>query len=231
MAVKNSDELREAQAAMQPKVVELGSRISQSEQIYNAMKAVAEAGGLDGGQTRAVEGGVLDSELGGVALQGEAKARFNVIQQRLAELSTSFSNNVLDATKAYELVVTDAAMMEGVPASTLALAAQNAGGDATAEAGPWKLTLDMPILMPVMQHASNRSLRETLYRVNISKASSGEHDNQPLIDEILALRAEMAGMLGHGSYADISTAQKMAQLGLGCIVALHHRSSTLYRIR
>eukprot|EP01050_Picozoa_sp_SAG11_P000550 SAG11_NODE_18_length_25850_cov_18.210050_8_plen_281_part_00 len=144
MAVKNSDELRAAQAKMQPKVVELGSRFAQSLPLYHALKFLETDGeSLDQGERRAVEAGVKDAEQGGVALEGAAKDRFNAIKQRLAELSTTFSNNVLDATKAYELVVADKTELEGLPPSTLALAAQNAGGGATAEAGPWKLTLDV----------------------------------------------------------------------------------------
>ena len=74
------------------------------------------------------------------------------------------------------------------PPSALALAAQNAGEDATAEEGPWRLTLDMPVMLPVMQFADSRELRETVYKANLTKASSGEHDNMPLIEEILQLR-------------------------------------------
>ena len=216
LAVKNSPEMRDAHAETQPLVVSASSRVSQSEPLYHAMKAIqqnAKAGhaALDSGQMRAVEGGVRDAELGGVALSGGAKVRFNEIKQRLAEISTAFSNNVLDSTKQYEKTITDKSMLAGVPPSTLALAAQNAGEGATAEEGPWKLTLDMPMLLPVMKFADDSALREELYRANLTKASSGEHDNQPLIEECLQLRAEMAGLLGYADYASISTAEKMAQ--------------------
>jgi oligopeptidase A len=216
LAVKNSPELRDAHAETQPLVVAASSRISQSEPLYRAMKAVqqnAEAGhaGLDGGQMRAVEGAVRDAELGGVALSGATKVRFNQIKQRLAEISTAFSNNVLDSTKQFSKTVTDKNKLVGLPPSALGLAAQNAGEGATAENGPWKLTLDMPMLLPVMQFADDSGLREELYRANLTKASSGEHDNQPLIEECLQVRAEMAGLLGFADYASVSTAEKMAQ--------------------
>ena len=166
LSVQNSEEMREAHQAVQPAVVASGSRIAQSEPLYRAMKAVASgAEVLDSGQLRAVEAGVRDAELGGVALEGEAKERFNAIKQRLAELSTAFSNNVLDATAAWDMAITDKAQLAGLPPSALALAAQNAGEDATAEEGPWRLTLDMPVMLPVMQFADSRELRETVYKV------------------------------------------------------------------
>lgn len=83
----------------------------------------------------------------------------------------------------------------------------------TRESGPWKLTLDMPMLLPVMKFAADSTLRETLYRANISKASTGQYDNLPLIEEILTLRAEMAGLLGFPDYAAVSTAEKVSQNG------------------
>eukprot|EP01047_Picozoa_sp_COSAG01_P075390 COSAG01_NODE_12908_length_1666_cov_1.362476_1_plen_508_part_10 len=216
MAVANSEELRAAHAAVQPAVVASGSRVAQSVPLYHAMKVVASSSDdLDDGQVRAVESAIRDAELGGVALEGDAKERFNQIKQRLAELSTTFSNNVLDATSAWSMTITDPAELDGLPPSALALAAQNAGDGATAEAGPYKLTLDMPMLIPVMTFASSRSLRETVYKANLTKASelsgNGEHNNMPLIEEILQLRAEMAGLLGFDSYASVSTAEKMAQ--------------------
>jgi oligopeptidase A len=204
MAVANSEELRAAHASVLPAVVASGSRIAQSEPLFRAMKAVADSDeALDSGQERAVEAALRDAELGGVALEGAAKERFNEIKQRLAELSTTFSNNVLDATSAWSLTITDPAELDGLPPSALALAAQSAGEGATAEAGPYKLTLDMPMLMPVMTFANSRSLRETVYKANLTKASElsgdGEHNNMPLIEEILQLRAEMAGLLGYGA--------------------------------
>ena len=172
MAVANSDELRAAHAAVQPAVVASSSRVAQSEPLYRAMKAIAGSSEqLDSGQMRAVESAMRDAELGGVALEGAQKERFNQIKQRLAELSTRFSNNVLDATAAWSMTITDPEELDGMPPSALALAAQNAGDGATAEEGPYKLTLDMPMLMPVMTFASSRSLRETVYKANLTKAS------------------------------------------------------------
>lgn len=159
-----------------------------------------------------------DFVLGGVALEGEARDRFNAIQQELSALSTKFSNNVLDATKAFKRLVTDRAEVAGLPPSALAGAAQAAAGEpgseaATPEDGPWLFTLDFPSYFPVMTHAENRALREELYRANITRASAGALDNTPVIERTLELRREKAALLGYASYAELSMASKMATLG------------------
>lgn len=217
MGVKNSPELRQAYETMQPEVVKFWNRLSQSQPIYEGFKALRQRddwSSLTDSQQRIVEAALRDAELSGIGLEGEAKERFNVIQLELAELSTRFSNNVLDATKAFSLTLTKLAEVEGLPPSLLALAAQaarSAGEDqATPEAGPWRITLDMPSYMPFMQHSRRRELREKLYRVFISRASSGEWDNSPLIERILELRQEQSKLLGYQSYAEVSLAAKMA---------------------
>lgn len=217
MGVKNSPELRQAYEKMQPDVVKFWNRLSQSQPIYEGFKALRQSDQwqqLEPAQQRIVESALRDAELSGVGLQGDAKQRFNDIQLELAELSTRFSNNVLDATKAFSLTLTQPEDIAGLPPSLVGLAAQaarSAGEEsATAESGPWRITLDMPSYLPFMQHSQRRDLREKLYRVFISRASSGEWNNQPLIERILELRQEQANLLGYGSYAEVSLAAKMA---------------------
>jgi oligopeptidase A len=155
-----------------------------------------------------------DAELAGVGLQGEARERFNVIQQELAELSTQFSNHVLDATKAFALVLRTPEEVAGLPPSLLRLAAQAARDagetEATAERGPWRITLDYPSFGPFMEHSQRRELREQLYRAFLTRASAGAEDNTPLIARILTLRQEKAALLGYHTYAELSLASKMA---------------------
>jgi oligopeptidase A len=216
MGVKNSPELRQAYESMQPEVVKFWNRLSQSQPIYQGFKALRQSeqwSTLDQAQQRIVEAALRDAELSGVGLEGEAKERFNAIQLELAELSTRFSNNVLDATKAFSLTLTDPKEIAGLPASAVSLAAQaarSAGAQATPESGPWRITLDMPSYLPFMQHSQRRDLREKLYRVFISRASSGEWNNAPLIERILELRREQSQLLGYQSYAEVSLAAKMA---------------------
>jgi oligopeptidase A len=149
--VQDSDALRAAVEEVQPENVALGLRLSQSRPLYAAFKQLRDGpawAALSPAQRRVVEIELRDFVLGGVALEGAEKERFNAIQQELAQLSTKFSNNVLDATKAFKKLVTDKARVEGLPATALALAAQQAKGagheGATAEDGPWLFTLDFP---------------------------------------------------------------------------------------
>ena len=217
MSVKNSPELREAYETMQPQVVQFGSRIGQSKPLYEAFKTLKNGEGwnsLEPAQKRIVESAIREAELSGVGLEGEAKERFNAIQMELAELSTKFSNHVLDATKAFSLTLTEKEEVEGLPPSLLSLAAQAARAegaeDATPENGPWRITLDFPSFGPFLQHSKRRDLREKLYKANITRASSGELDNNPIIDRILELRKEKANLLGFNTFAELSLASKMA---------------------
>lgn len=218
-AVKDSEALRKAVEEVQPERVKLSLRLSQSRPLYEAFKAIKDGPlwkNLSEAQRRIVDGELRDFVLGGVALEGEAKERFNEIQQELSKIKTNFSNNLLDATKAFKKVVTEKSDVDGLPESALALAAQQAKSegheDATPESGPWLFTLDLPSFFPVMTHAKNRALREELYSANITRASSGDIDNTPLISRILELRAEQAKLLGYPNYAEVSMASKMATL-------------------
>ncbi|MGB0564471.1 MAG: M3 family metallopeptidase [Spirulinaceae cyanobacterium] len=217
MGVKNSPELRAAYEKVQPELVKFSSQLSQSEAFYQGFKAMRESeqwSQFTTAQQRAIEAELQSAELSGVGLQGEAKERFNAIQLEQAELGTNFSNHVLDATKAFELKLTDAAQVAGMPESWLSLAAQTAqqkgAAEATPEAGPWVVTLDYPSFGPFLRHCQVRELREQVYRAFISRASQGELDNNPLIQRILELRQEQAKLLGFASYAELSLARKMA---------------------
>ena len=213
MGVKNSDELRAAHGDVQPEVIKTTTKLSQSAAIYNALEAVAgdASAPLDGAQKRIVEASLKAMKLSGVALEGAAKEAFNANRMELADLSTRFSNHVLDATKAFSLTLTDPAEVDGLPPSARALAAARAaeGGaeGATAEAGPWKLGLDMPSYLPAMKFLKSRGVRETLYRSFVTRA--GE-ENAPLISRILELRKEQAKLLGFETHAEISIERKMA---------------------
>ncbi len=217
MGVKNSPELRAAYEEVQPALVQFATRLGQSKPLYEAFKALRASAEWDSfapAQRRIVESSIREAELSGVGLEGAEKERFNQIQQVLAELTTKFANNVLDATKAFSLTLTTAEDIAGLPPSLLALAAQAArdagNADATQAAGPWRITLDYPSYGPFMQHSHRRDLREKLYRAFVTRASEGDLDNSASIDKILALRHEMANLLGYDTYANLSLARKMA---------------------
>ena len=218
--VKNSEALRTAYEAALPDVVAFGLRMRQSEPIYRALKGIAEGdewSRLDEAQRRIVSKKVLSAALSGIGLTGEKRQRFNEIAKELSKLGSSFSNHVLDATKAYALIITDPADAEGLPDSLRRLAAQSyndAQGDgesgATAEHGPWRITLDQPSSGPFLKYCRNRELREQMYRAFVTRASAGDLDNAPLCRQILELRREQAQLLGYATFAEASLAEKMA---------------------
>jgi oligopeptidase A len=220
MGVRNSPELRAAHQAAQQDVVTAFMRIGQSVPVYRALVAMrdgAEWARLDDSQKRIVSANIRSAEHAGVGLTGAARERFQAIELELADLSTRFSNQLLDATKAFALDLGDPTEVAGLPASARTAAAHAAAraagrepGPDAGERGPWRITLDGPSYIPFMEHATRRDLREKLYRAFITRASSGEHDNQPLIVRILALRKEKAALLGFATFAELSLAAKMA---------------------
>ena len=213
-AVVNTPELREAYNANLPKVTRFGSALGQNLALYAQYKALSqspEAAGYDDARRKALENALRDFRLGGAELDEAGKARFTVIREELSALSAKFSNNVLDATDAWALFVEEPSRLAGLPADVLAAARAQAGKDGRAG---WKLTLQMPCYLPVQTYAEDRALREQLYRGSAVRASElGDDtglDNSPLIGRILALRGELASLLGFDSYADYSMATKMA---------------------
>ena len=218
--VMNSDPLREAFETVQPEVVQFGLRISQSEPAYRALKALrsgSEWSRLDAAQQRIVDRKILSCELSGIGLTGTRRERFNALETELSQAGTEFSNHVLDSNKAWSLLIELPGDTEGWPetlrrmtASAFNRSKPEGTADATPENGPWRVTLEMPIFNPFMQHCRNRSLREQVYRAYMTRASSGDLDNSLLCVKHLALRQEKAHLLGYKTYADLSLAQKMA---------------------
>ena len=144
---------------------------------------------------------------------------WHTVKMRLASLATTFSNNVLDETKAFSLTVTDASKLEGVPDSAKSMWANaHLQAEKTEDAvmdpakGPWRITLDMPSYIAVLSHVPDRDLRQQVYMANIQRASEKNPDknNVPLIYETLQLKHEMAQMLGFHNYAELSLSKKMA---------------------
>ncbi len=215
-AVQNTPELRAAYNACLPKLTQYYTELGQNKALYQAYKSLAEsseAADLSVAQQETLKQAVRDFELSGVGLEGEAKQRYGEISQRLSELSSQFSENVLDATQAWSKLITDEAELAGLPESALAQAKQMAQAK---EQEGWLFTLDFPSYLPVMSYSDNAALREEMYRAFATRASDqadASFDNAPLIDEILALRHEMAEILGFENYAELSVATKMADNG------------------
>jgi oligopeptidase A len=230
MGVKNSPELRAAHDAVQKIVVQVSMRIAQSKPIYRMLDMLKKSPAwvmLDAAQQRIVSATLRDADLSGVGLEGAPQQRFEAIELELAELSTKFTNNVLDETKAFSLMLTTSEQIEGLPPTLLAATDQSGNGS-----GPWKITLDAPVFGPFMEHSRRRDLRKELYRAFITRASRGERDNLAILERILALRQEKSEIIGYPSYAEVSLASKMAP-GVAAVDKLlgELRSAALPRAR
>ena len=217
-AVMDVPEWREAYNANLPEVTRFFAELGQNQHLFAQFKALRAGPGyesLTAAQKRIVEHEIRDFRLSGAELPEDAKPRFQAIQEELASLQAKFSENLLDATNAFAEIVTDEAELAGIPADAVEAARTAAARDA---ATGWKFTLHMPSYLPVMQYAESRRLRETLYRAYATRAAEfhalggkQEWDNMPLIRRLLELRAEEAGHLGYGNFAEVSLVPKMAE--------------------
>ena len=215
-SVSNNDDLKNEYEKCLPKVIEENNYMSQSRPLFNALKKLKEYDGLNHVQKRIVNSSYQSMFLSGIDLEDEKKERFNEIKLRLGELSTKFSNNILESIKKYDFYINDDKYKENmleIPLYARELFSQNAKKkykDSTADNGPWKISLDGPSIIPFLSHCPNSDLREEVYKSYISKASSGEHNNLPLIKEILNLKEEKAQLLGYKNHVEISLSSKMA---------------------
>ncbi|CAB3898634.1 M3 family metallopeptidase [Achromobacter mucicolens] len=213
-AVVNTPELREAYNAALPLVTEFSTWVGLHEGLYKQYQRLAAAPDFASWtpvRRRIVEMGLRDFRLSGVELQGADRERYAQISDREAQASQKFSENVLDSIDAWSLIVEDESRLAGIPADVIAAARAAAQEDGKAG---WKLTLKMPCYLPVMQYAKDRSLREALYRgygTVASEQGDAKFDNSPVIEELLALRAEESGLLGLGTFAALRLQTRMAR--------------------
>ena len=212
-AVMNSPELREVYNATLPKITQYYAELGQNQMLFDKFKALhnsPEFEGLSAARKKIIENELRDFRLGGAELPDAQKARFLQIQERLAELSSRFSDNLLDATNGYSLLIENRAELDGLPDDVLQAAQEAAQA---ADKSGWLFTLKAPSYMPVMQYAESRSLREKMYRAYGTRASEfgkPEWDNTGVMDEIIKLRGEEAQLLGFANYGELSLESKMA---------------------
>ncbi len=213
-AVVNSDELRAAYNACLPKLSDYATEMGHNEALFGAYQAVAEqTDRLDDAQRKVLDNALRDFHLSGVDLPPAEKERFKQISQELSQLTSSFSENVLDATNAWSKRIDDVEALAGLPQSAIDLARQTA--EQRGEQG-CLLTLDFPSYFPVMTYADDPALRREMYEAYQTRASDqgpdqGKFDNSENMERILALRHEQAQLLGFASYAECSLARKMAR--------------------
>ncbi|OYD24319.1 oligopeptidase A [Oceanimonas baumannii] len=215
-SVMNSEELRQAYESCLPLLSEYHTWMGQHQGLFEAYQSLAGRDNfkkLSLAQQKEVNNTLRDFRLSGIALETEQKSRFGEIQARLSELSSTFANRVLDATQAWHKHITDQNELAGLPESALAAAQAQAQAR---ELDGWVFTLDIPSYLPVMMYADNAALREEMYYAFTTRASdqgpnAGEFDNTAIIEETLALKQELAGLLGFENYAQMSLATKMAE--------------------
>ncbi|MFO7808777.1 oligopeptidase A [Guyparkeria sp.] len=214
-AVVNTKELRAAYEACLPTLSDYSTDLGQNEALFAAYREVSERDDfqtLSAAKRRVVENALRDFRLAGVDLEPADKERFKELKSELSQLNTRFANNLLDATNGWSLDIEDESRLEGLPESSCALFRETA--ERVEQLG-WRITLDMPNFIAIMTHAEDRDLRETLYEAFVTRASdvgphAGQWDNGPVMDRILAIRHELAQLLGFDNYAQRSLETKMA---------------------
>jgi oligopeptidase A len=216
-AVANSPDMRQAYNQCVPLLTAYSSELGQNAALYAGYAHVFKHEGdrLDSSQRKLLENALRDFRLAGVDLPAERRDRYREVVQRLAQLATKFSENVLDAARAYTRSVTDGSELEGLPESFVDRAAADAR-----EAGQagWLFKLDQPTYMTIMANAANAQLRRDIYEAWVTRASemgpsAGQFDNNPIIAEILPLRHELAQLLGFNNFVDYALATRMAKSG------------------
>jgi oligopeptidase A len=225
-SVMNNEALRQAYNENLPKLSEYYTELTHDERLYAAYKQIAANSGFaafSAAQKKIVENTLRDFRLGGAELPPVKKARFKEIQKELSALSSTFSENVLDATQAWDLRIVDERDLAGLPDDARALARQSAEGQGIPG---WRFTLEQPSFLAVMTHADNRDMRRLMYEAYVTRASdrgpnAGKWDNTPLILKILRLRREAAALLGYRNYAEYALQTRMAKKVPEVLAFLH----------
>lgn len=203
-SVNNTDKTQEVYTECLPIITTYSTELSQNIDIYNAYKQIQknEQDKLNQEQKRVLELNILNFELSGAHLDEKTKQRLQEINIKKSQLSNDFSQNLLDATNAYEYIITDKADVDGIPASDLQSAKFEEDG-----VTKYKFTLQMPSYIAYMTYGKNRDIRKEIYKAYVSRAPQ----NEKIIDELLALKDEMSKLLGFDNYASYSLASKMAK--------------------
>jgi oligopeptidase A len=212
-AVATSPELRAAWNAVEPETSAFYSRIPLNPGLWKQLQAyaaTADAKSLSGAKLRFLTKTLDSFRRHGAELDTAGKTRLAEIDVELSRLTTKFSENVLDSTNAWELVITDEASLDGLPPSAMAAARQSA--ESKGHEG-WRFTLQAPSITPALTYLHDAKIREQLYLANIARATEPERDNRPVIARILELRREKSTLLGFADFADFVVHDRMAHTG------------------
>ncbi|MGE5646760.1 MAG: M3 family metallopeptidase [Acidobacteriota bacterium] len=216
-SVATTPELRAAHNAVEPEVSKFHSSIPLNEGLWKALKRYAatdDAKRLEGARRRFLTKTLDSFRRHGAELDPADKARLKEIDVQLSTITTKFSENVLDSTNAFELVVTDEAKLAGLPES-----AREAARESAQRKGfeGWRFTLQAPSYTPVLTYLDDAGIREQLYRAFMARAVSGGYDNRLLVARILELRGERARLLGYANFADLVLEDRMARNGASAL--------------
>ncbi len=215
-SVANTDELRAAYNACLPKLSDYATEMGQNRELFDAYKSIkthSEFSSLETAQKKIIDNALRDFKLSGIGLAQNEQQRYKEIRQRLTKLGAQFSENVLDATQGWHKHITNKALLKGLPETALAVAQQAAQSH---DLPGYVFTLEFPSYYAIMTYADDRALREEFYRAYGTRASdqgptANQWDNSNIITETLALRHELAQLLGFQQFAEKSLATKMAK--------------------
>ncbi len=213
--VVTTPELRAAFNAVQPEVSEFYSSLPLNAELWRVIQAYAateEAKGLTGTRHRFLKKTIESFRRHGAELDPAGKARLSEINVELAKLTTKFGENVLDSTNEFELVIQDEAKLAGLPPSAVAAARASAASKGL-PGGNWRFTLQAPSYVPLLTYLDDASIRQQVYHASSIRATSGAHDNRPILENILKLRREQATLLGFRDFADFVLEDRMAHSG------------------
>ena len=212
-SVATTEALRAAYNATRPRVSAFWSELAMNDGLYRAMRTFAEtddARALPPTEKRFLDKTLDDFRRHGAELSPEDKDKLQAIEIELTKLTTEFSQNVLDETNAFELLITDESKIAGLPESAKQAAAENA---AAKGAEGWRFTLHAPSMIPVLTYLDDAGIREQVWRAYNTRAVSGARDNRPIIGRVLELRGAKAKLLGYQDFSDLVTEDRMAKVG------------------
>lgn len=231
-AVRNSEGLRKAYNAMLPQVSAFFAEITLNEGLWKriqAYSATAEARGLDGARKRLLDETLLDFRQSGADLPPEKKERLKALKAELAQVTQKYSEHVLDSTNAWELLVENETELDGLP--QINKDAARAAAEAKGHTGKWRITLQAPSFVPVLEHVKSAELRRKVWEGTTTIGRAGAWDNTELVWSILSLRQEMAEILGKQRFADHVLERRMAKDGataLAFVEDLHRRTVAVF---
>ena len=237
-SVSTSDQWREAYNATLPKVTEFYSKVPLNSGLWNRIKAFSEteeAKSLSGTRLRFLVETLSDFQNSGADLPSEDKSRLMQIESELAQKTQKYSENVLDSTNQWELIVDNEEDLSGLPENSKAAALENAKSkEIGSEENPkWRFTLQAPSYFPVLEHVHSDSIRKKVWEGTCSIGASGDYDNSNLVWEILELRQKKAELLGKKNFADQVLQRRMAKDGataLAFVEDLHQRTKPFFDV-